>query len=286
MYYIKQLFNYLIDGIRYKEEEEEDYNERLKNAGKTLEKYKKFKIIPSELIIELSIYLPYKDLFRFIKTNKKVYNILKSSNYLWMKKFSQEFGENPIFPKVYGGPNPLNWFEASVDFITILGIIKDNLIHYEEIENVINVMGNELLREKVNEIIDNEKIVLKSVERDGITLKYASDRLKNKFSIVYKAVQNNGLALKYASDTLKDHNYFLKKVVDEAVQENGLALQYASDRLKNEYYIVIYAVQENGLALQYASDRLKDNLTIVSEAINQNGLALQFASDRVIEKLD
>ena len=96
---IKEIFGILIKGLYTKEE---DYDNRLKKAGKTLQEFKtKFDVIPSELYIELSIILPYKDLFKFMRTNKEVYNVLKNSKYLWKKKFYQEFGKEVQFPKLY-----------------------------------------------------------------------------------------------------------------------------------------------------------------------------------------
>ena len=57
------------------------------------------------------------------------------------------------------------------------------------------------------------------------------------------AVQKNGLSLKYASDELKN-NFEIVKI---AVQKNrGLALEYASDELKNNFEIVKLAIQKYG----------------------------------------
>ena len=73
----------------------------------------------------------------------------------------------------------------------------------------------------------------------------------------------NGIALRYASDRLKDNGDIIKLVVEK----NGIALQYASDRLKDNDNIVKLAVEKNGIALQYASDRLKDNDDILRIAV-------------------
>ena len=65
--------------------------------------------------------------------------------------------------------------------------------------------------------------------------------------------QNGGLSLKYASDILKDDSV----IVLAAVTQNGYALEYASVRLKGDSVIVLAAVSQNGMALGYASDTLK-----------------------------
>lgn len=83
--YIKQGFKSLITDKDY-------FN--LRKAGGIINKFSKkppFSVVPSELIIELSLFLKYENIFNFMETNKEIYNTLKNSEYLWKVKFYQTF---------------------------------------------------------------------------------------------------------------------------------------------------------------------------------------------------
>jgi len=71
----------------------------------------------------------------------------------------------------------------------------------------------------------------------------------NDKSFVLEKVKRNGLALKYASEKLKND----KEVVLEAVRQYGGALEYASYELRNDKEFVLEAVKQDGKALEYAS---------------------------------
>ena len=47
--------------------------------------------------------------------------------------------------------------------------------------------------------------MLKLLKCNGLSLKYASDELKNDKDIVLEAITNNNLSLKYASDELQTY---------------------------------------------------------------------------------
>jgi len=248
---IKSIFNILLTNKDY---------ENLKNAGRTLTKYltsSHLLKIPDELFIELSIFLNYGDLFKFMRTNIEIYNILKNSKYLWKKIFYQTFGNHAEFPQKYGGPDPFNWFQATVDFLTDLEKLKFDLRFYPIILQDVPTKGNEFLIQKINEIVNDGDIVSDAVRQNGLALEYASTRLKDERGIALEAIKQNGLALEYASDNLRNSGTF----VFQAVKQNGLALKYANTRLKDEREIVLKAIKQNRLALQYASNQLREYFT-------------------------
>jgi predicted dinucleotide-binding enzyme len=68
--------------------------------------------------------------------------------------------------------------------------------------------------------------------------------------VVKFALEQNGLSLRHASDGMRDDH----EMVIAAVTQNGHALQYASKRLRSDWTIVEVAAATNPDALQYADD--------------------------------
>ena len=89
---------------------------------------------------------------------------------------------------------------------------------------------------------DDEDVVRTTVKKDGLSLEFASARVRGLKGVALGAVQQNGLALAHAGDALKDD----EDVVRAAVQNNGLAVQFASARLRASPHILMVAVRSNG----------------------------------------
>ena len=89
---------------------------------------------------------------------------------------------------------------------------------------------------------------------------------KRKDKKLIKKLKRNGMKLRFLSDKNKN----IRKYVLEAVKQNGMALEYASDILKNDYNIVLTAVRQNGFAYFWASENLKYNINIIVESLKQN----------------
>ena len=127
------------------------------------------------------------------------------------------------------------------------------------------------------------------MEKDGLSLKYASKRLRNDRDVVITAINENPLALEYASNNLKND----KIIIWNVVESNGLLLHLASEELRNDKDIVLPAVKQNGLALKYASKifnksslkgyyhDLQFDMDIVIEAVKNNGHSLIYVPDRL-----
>jgi Domain of unknown function (DUF4116) len=91
-------------------------------------------------------------------------------------------------------------------------------------------------------------------------LKNAPTDIKNNAEIVKAAVQKNGLTLAYASPELRNDPY----IVLIAVTNCGLAYHYASDSCKSCRYIALAACRENMAIYEHLSDSLKKDPDIMS----------------------
>jgi hypothetical protein len=106
-------------------------------------------------------------------------------------------------------------------------------------------------------------LLLAAVQRDGLALRYASDKLKDDKDIVLAAVKNNGLALRFASDCLKD----TLVVARAAVENNGMALIYASDQLRDDFYAALIAEEHKSkIAALIAEKDTSDKYASLPEA--------------------
>lgn len=101
---------------------------------------------------------------------------------------------------------------------------------------------------------------LETVSRDGIFLKYVSDKYKNDKIIVNAAVENNYSAFKYASDELQNDYDFIFTLISK----NGLLLSIVKDKFKNNKEIVSAAVENNGRAIDYAPYQLQNDPDIIT----------------------
>ena len=122
----------------------------------------------------------------------------------------------------------------------------------------------------------DEPFMIVAVEKDGLALQYAAEKLRGKKQVVLAAVKNNGLALAFATEELQLDD----KIVEAAVKNNGLALEFYKGETRSSK-ITEAAVKQNGLALKFATGFDGFNETIAKAAIEENGLALEFVNDRM-----
>ena len=141
----------------------------------------------------------------------------------------------------------------------------------------LNELRKVSLKTASEELKNNPEVVMAAVKQNYHALKYASEDLKSNSEFMLEAVKLNYNVLEYAGEEMKSNSEF----VLEAVKQNGFALEYASEELKSDPEIVMAAVKQYHQALQYASDELKSNLEFMFEAVNLNGFALRFASDKL-----
>mmetsp|Transcript_4676 Transcript_4676/g.13486 ORF Transcript_4676/g.13486 Transcript_4676/m.13486 type:complete len:229 (+) Transcript_4676:1207-1893(+) len=115
---------------------------------------------------------------------------------------------------------------------------------------------------------DNERVAIAAVTREGLFLRYASNRLRNDERVVTAAVGRDGRALRYASTELRNN----VRVVTAAATQNGMSLDYASDELKHNPAVVIAAVAQNSDALRHASDGMKKDPDVFRAALHCTAL--------------
>ena len=74
----------------------------------------------------------------------------------------------------------------------------------------------------------DEEICALAVQHVGLSLRFASSRIRNNLRIVSLAVLQNGLALEFAGDAIQDDPF----VVESAVRQNGMAFKFAGAEMK------------------------------------------------------
>lgn len=129
---------------------------------------------------------------------------------------------------------------------------------------------------------DDREFVLSAVRASGVSIRYASDRLRGDAEVALQAVRQNGRALEYVADDLLAD----RKVVLAAIGRWAIALQFASPELRDDREIVLKAVRKWGVAIKHASHRLRSDRELVLVATRRNSAALKYASDALRAELE
>ena len=96
-----------------------------------------------------------------------------------------------------------------------------------------------------------------STIKNGKYLRFFKNDVLSLNSLVFK----NGLTLEFASERLKDND----GIVERAVQNNGLSLQFASAELRNDKNIVLKAIKQNQYAIEFASIEMQNDPDIIEQ---------------------
>lgn len=163
---------------------------------------------------------------------------------------------------------------------------------------------------------DTKSIVLKAIEKDGLLLQYASDKLINDKQLVLVAVKNDGMALQFASRNLQDDleiilaaleqnkssmkfashekqiqlsmsyksfgsysGYNNKNLILSCLEYNASLFKYISIELQNDEEVVCKAISNDGMILQFVNQKFRCNMEILITAVTHSGLSLQYADD-------
>lgn len=160
---------------------------------------------------------------------------------------------------------------GALSFAKIPPLFRDN-------QNIIRILiekNGMNLKDASERIRADETIVLSAVQRDGLALEFAGEKLKKNERIVMIAVQNDGMALQFADESLKDN----EAIVMAAVQNNPLSLRFAGPSVKNNIKIVMAAIQKDGRAVAFAGEQLKANLKIAIAALKNNTESIKYLCD-------
>lgn len=115
----------------------------------------------------------------------------------------------------YIGESQLSALTIEDDYDLVSGIIHD---HPELIKYFPDIFKN------------NNFLIIKALENDGLVLKYCSDAQKDNIDLVKVAVYNNCKSFQYVSDRLKNNKDFVKLTLDECIGEN---IEFVLDRMSN-----------------------------------------------------
>ena len=151
------------------------------------------------------------------------------------------------------------------------------------------------------DVKNDKESVLAAVRNNGADLQYASDELKNDKEVVLAAINNQTplseanvddiySVIRFASVEIKKN----KEVALEAVKKRGNAFIYLSDELKNDKEVAITAIKGNinnfeignGYLLQYASSDLQNDKEVVMETIKANAKCYEFASPEIQKEIN
>lgn len=148
----------------------------------------------------------------------------------------------------------------------------------------------------------NKKVVINSINKSGLNLKFADTKLRNNIEIVKLAILNNGLSIEFASNRLRDN----LELGIMAINNNPDSYYLLSENLKNnreiiktlliknpsiiksyEYIdkynsLVKEVTKNNGLTLKYLDTKYTNNKKIVMSAVKNNIKALMYADKSLL----
>ena len=136
----------------------------------------------------------------------------------------------------------------------------------------------------VDELKNNKKIVMASVERTPRDFEKLSEEFRNDESVLLAALEKKESFFspyQFASDALKSN----KEVAMKVMNKNGMSLEYVSDDLKKDREVVLAAVQNRGHSLQYADESFRKDREVVMFAAQDgasNYINKSFKTDKEI----
>jgi len=116
--------------------------------------------------------------------------------------------------------------------------------------------------EKVKEIFGQRDFLMEALEKDPMSLEFASRDLKKDKGLVLHAVKLCWEALQYASHELCSD----KDIVASALAQNPLALRFAGARFANDRDLVLDLVARDPRTLKFASRKLQADPVISATA--------------------
>lgn len=117
----------------------------------------------------------------------------------------------------------------------------------------------EPISEKYN---SNKDVILRSVQKNGLVLSYASDELKDDIDVVIAAAYNDVNSLNYIGSRLKNDVELFKKIIsiDDSV------LMYAGNEIKDDLSKLIEITGKMNFNLDYVGNEVKNNPEVILEA--------------------
>lgn len=135
---------------------------------------------------------------------------------------------------------------------------------------------------------DYPEIVIAALAKDGMALKYASDKLRSDPKILSAAKEQNIHALEFAPDNLTVDAIYSRTEKNKLINEletGKITFQgKAGDKLlpkilRKDRELVLAAIRYDGSAIKYASDELQKDVEVVKLSISKKISFLDYASD-------
>lgn len=123
----------------------------------------------------------------------------------------------------------------------------------------------------------DKEMMLAEVQKDGLMLQHASEKLKNDPNVVSAAIKNKPWATAYIGEELKNDPDFVLSIAEG----NPEILKFVGEDLNNNRNFVLAIVQKNGHAIQNAQDRFKNDEEIANAALEQNIYSISYISKRL-----
>ena len=157
--------------------------------------------------------------------------------------------------------------------------MRNALDDYNSIEDrnikINMIMSNHL---PISSITDKE-IMIETVHRRGIMLKYAGEELKKDKELVLEAVKQDGHAFIYIDENLKSDI----EIILNAIRKYPDAIKYTSEELKNNKEFMLEVVKQNEHTIRFFSDELKQDKEIIMQAVIKDPIIL-FSLDSNLRK--
>ncbi len=158
---------------------------------------------------------------------------------------------------------------------------KPGLFSMDELDLLYKNNINWNIEDLSNELLFNEKAILKTMECNGLIEKKSDEENPNK---QIKDSVINTLSV-FKNDFEKADEIFKKDrdIIKAAVENNGLNLQYAPDFIADKE-IVLLAIKENAEAYIYCSETLSNDEEFIIEACKLNIKIMGFVNNNLIAK--
>ena len=128
----------------------------------------------------------------------------------------------------------------------------------------------------------NKKIALRAVQKDGRSLEFFSDDLKNDDDVVRTAVQDFGKALEFASERLRNN----ENIALDAIKNPVSGRRFVGKELMSKRSFILAATrQKRCIVLLHAPDNIRNDMEFVQTAAKIDPHVWKYAGDALKEKM-
>lgn len=125
--------------------------------------------------------------------------------------------------------------------------------------------GEECL-ENFKHLKDDKEFVLKVVSKEGSSIRYASERLRNDYLVVFAAVSSDGSAIAKVGSKFRENYFFCYK----ALRNYPWVYSDLSEKIKDDPVLAKMVIKEDATLIRNSSERIKNDLSIVRLGIRNN----------------